>query len=344
MEITKTSFGFTEDGQEAFLYCLKNSEGAYVTITSFGCRIVKICVPDRDGRLTDVCLGYDTLAEYEHDPAGFGAVIGRVANRIEKGVFTLNDKTYQLAINDGPNHLHGGKRGFHFYNWNSQIVGNALRLTRVSPDGEEGYPGTLTMTVTYTWSEDNELGITYEATTDADTVFATTNHAYFNLSGEDADTALDHMLTINAVQITEADENALVNGVVSDVEGTAFDFREAKAIGQDIHTKHPMLESAGTYDLNYILKEQGGLCEAAVLRSDKSGICMTVFTDQPGIQLYVPAHEPSKTGKNGRVYPAYGSVCLETQHYPNATSFPEFPTIVLRAGETFKSKTIYHFS
>lgn len=343
MTITKSSFGITKDGQEAFLYCLKNTDGAYVTITSYGCRIVSICVPDKNGELKDVCLGYDTLAEYEADTAGFGAVIGRHANRIGKGIFTLNDKTYHLAINNGPNHLHGGLRGFHHYNWDSQIVGSTLRFTRTSPDGEENYPGTLTMTVTYTWSEDNELGISYEAVSDQDTVFNTTNHAYFNLDGEDADTALEHYLIINADQFTESDNDDLTTGNILDVENTPFDFRTAKTIGQDIHGDHWQVQHSKTYDHNFVLKGSG-LSEAAVLSSDNSGIRMTCFTDQPGLQLYVPAQSPAEHGKNGRCYPAYGSVCLETQHFPNATSFPHFPSVVLKAGETFKSKTIYHFS
>ena len=197
MAITKSSFGITSDGEEAFLYRLENTSGAYVTITSFGCRIVSICVPDREGELRDVCLGYDTLAEYEKDTASFGAVVGRHANRIEKGVFILNDKTYHLAVNNGPNHLHGGIRGFHYYNWESAQSGNSVRFTRVSPDGEEGYPGTLTMSVTYSWSEDNELSISYEASSDQDTVFNTTNHSYFNLNGEACGSVLEHLLMIS---------------------------------------------------------------------------------------------------------------------------------------------------
>ena len=343
MNITKSSFGITKDGQEAFLYCLKNTDGAYVTVTSYGCRIVSICVPDKTGELRDVCLGYDTLAEYENDTASFGAVVGRHANRIEKGVFTINGETYHVAVTNGPNHLHGGVRGFHYYNWDSQIAGNTVRFTRTSPDGEENYPGTLTMSVVYSWSEDNELCISYEASTDKDTVFNTTNHAYFNLDGEDADTVLDHLLVINADQYTESDKDSLANGIISDVENTPFDFRREKTIGQDIRADFPQLQYSKTYDHNFVLNGSG-LSEAAVLRSDKSGIRMTCFTDQPGMQLYVPAASPAEHGKNGHCYPAYGSVCLETQHFPNATSHPNFPSVILKAGETFKSKTIYHFS
>lgn len=343
MNVTRQPFGTTSDGTTAYLYCMKNQEGAYVTVTSYGCRIVSICVPDRDGNLRDVCLGYDTLAEYEKDTAHFGAVVGRHANRIEKGQFTLNGKTYSLAVNNGPNHLHGGLRGFHFYNWDSRIDGNKVRFTRISPNGEEGYPGTLTMNVTYSWSEDNELCILYEATTDQDTVFNTTNHSYFNLDGEDAPTVLNHMLTINAEQFTEADENILTTGRILDVAGTPMDFTHSKPIGQDIHEDYYQLKYSKTYDHNFVLSGSG-LTEAAVLLSKNSGIRMTCFTDQPGIQLYVPAKSPSEHGKNGRIYPAYGSACLETQHFPNATSHPEFPSVVLTPDQPFKSKTIYHFS
>ncbi|MCD7923111.1 MAG: galactose mutarotase [Clostridiales bacterium] len=343
MSITKHPFGSTSDGKAAYLYCMKNSEGAYVTVTSYGCRVVDICVPDREGQLRDVCLGYDTLEEYEKDTASFGAVVGRHANRIENGIFTLNNVTYRLAVNNGPNHLHGGLRGFHHYNWDSQISGNTVRFTRISPDGEEGYPGNLSMTVTYSWSEDNELCISYQATTDRDTVFNTTNHTYFNLNGEDSDTVLDHMLLIKATQFTENDEHALPTGKFVDVDGTPMDFTKAKPIGQDIRADYYQLKYSRTYDHNFVLTGKG-LTEAAVLSSPESGIRMTCFTDQPGLQLYVPAASPAAHGKNGRCYPACGSVCLETQHFPNSTSHPEFPSVILTPEEPFQSKTIYNFS
>ncbi|MCD8301147.1 MAG: galactose mutarotase [Clostridiales bacterium] len=346
MNITREPFGITEDRKQAWLYTFENSDGAKLVVTSYGARIVSIIVPDRDGNMRDVCLGYDTLPEYEHDGNScFGAVVGRYANRIGKGEFELDGVTYHVALNDGPNHLHGGVRGFHYYNWDSRIVGDTLELTHISPDGDEGYPGTLTMAVEYRWSEDNELSITYTASTDKDTVFNTTNHSYFNLSGGDADTALDHLLTINADKFTEADENTLVTGKILNVEGTPFDFRKAKPIGQDIHSDYYQTKQTGTYDHNFILSGCGaGLTEAAVLYSEKSGICLTCFTDQPGLQLYVPAKCPSQHGKGGKCYPAAGSVCLETQHFPDAPHHPEFPSAVLTPDGPFESKTIYHFS
>ncbi len=351
MGIEKTVFGITSDGETAGLYRLENASGAYVEVTSYGCRIVRICVPGLDGALRDVILGYDTLAEYEADRAAFGAVIGRVANRIGRGTFALDGTTYHLAVNNGPNHLHGGLRGFHFYNWDAAIDGNRLRFTRISPDGEEGYPGTLTMTVEYCWSEDNALRIVYRAGTDRDTICNPTNHAYFNLSGEDADTALDHMLTIHADAFAETDENALVTGRILPVEGTPMDFRTAKPVGRDIHAEYDQLRYGRTYDHNYVLNglegpaSDGIPCrEAAILYSPASGIKMTCETDQPGLQLYVPADAPAEHGRNGRRYPAYGSVCLETQHFPDAIHHPAFPSIVLTPEHPFYSETTYRFS
>ncbi len=350
MGIEKTVFGTTSDGEKVGLYRLENASGAYVEVTSYGCRIVRICVPDRDGALRDVTLGYDTLAEYESDRAAFGAVVGRVANRIGRGTFSLDGVTYHLAVNNGPNHLHGGLRGFHFYNWDAAISGNRLRFTRVSPDGEEGYPGTLTVTVEYSWSEDNALCIVYRAGTDRDTIFNPTNHAYFNLSGEDADTVLDHMLTIHADAFAETDENALVTGRILPVEGTPMDFRTAKPLGRDIHAEYGQLQYSRTYDHNFVLNgpenpaEDGTSCrEAAILYSPVSGIRMVCATDQPGLQLYVPADAPAEHGKGGRRYPAYGSVCLETQHFPDAIHHPTFPSIVLTPEKPFYSETTYRF-
>ncbi len=345
MEITKKIFGTTGEGAQAYLYTLTNSKGASVTATNFGCRIVGIKVPDREGKLRDVTLGYDTLAEYEHDGSYFGAAVGRYANRIGKGKFTLDGVEYQLPLNDGPNHLHGGVKGFHFCVWDAKILDDAVRFTHVFPDGDEGYPGTLAMTVEYRWTEDNELSISYRATTDADTVINVTNHSFFNLSGEDADTALDLVLAINAEQFTEADENTLVTGKIADVEGTPLDFRKPKAIGQDIHAGSEHLRYTNTYDHNFILSGGGaGLTEAAVLYSERTGICMTCFTDQPGLQLFVTPKSPAEHGKGGKTYPAYGSVCLESQHYPDSPNQPEFPSTLLTPEKPFASKTIYHFS
>ncbi len=343
MSITQTVFGTTADGEEAYLYRLENSSGAYVTVTSYGCRIVNICVPDRDGKLVDVCLGFDTLAEYESDAENHGAVVGRVANRIGAGTFTLDGETYHVAINNGPNHLHGGVRGFHYYNWDSEIDGEKLRLTRVSPDGEEGYPGTLTMNVEYRWSEDNELSIVYFATTDAKTIFNTTNHTYFNLSGEDADTVLDHLLTIHADQFTEADENVLTTGAILEVAGTPFDFTEEKAIGADLPSDHYQLAYTKAYDHNFVLEGED-MREVAILYSPVSGICMTCTSDQPGMQLYVPAKSPAAHGKGGHSYPAFGSVCLETQGFPDAINKPNFPSMVLTPDAPFISMTSYRFT
>lgn len=343
MHITKTSFGHLSNGEEIFLFRLENKSGAYVTITNFGCRIVSIYVPDRDGQLTDVTLGYDTIEAYENDANSFGAVVGRHANRIGKGTFTLNGKTYHLAINNGPNHLHGGLKGFHYYPFQAEIKGDELHLSRRSPDGEEGYPGNLDFTVIYSFDDENTLSITYHALSDADTVFNVTNHAYFNLEGHDHPSVLDHELHIEADAYTETDDNDLTTGVISDVTDTPFDFRQPKTIGTDIFSDHYQVAHAKTYDHNFVIRGEG-LRRAATLKAPVSGIHMTCLTDQPGMQIYVPAGDTSDHGKGGLHYPAYGSVCLETQHFPNAMEHENFPSVVLKANVPFESKTVYQFS
>ena len=346
MAITKSSFGITSDGEEAFLYRLENTSGAYVTITSFGCRIVSICVPDREGELRDVCLGYDTLAEYEKDTASFGAVVGRHANRIEKGVFILNDKTYHLAVNNGPNHLHGGIRGFHYYNWESAQSGNSVRFTRVSPDGEEGYPGTLTMSVTYSWSEDNELSISYEASSDQDTVFNTTNHSYFNLKGEGSGDVLDQEVCIHAKYFTPVkDSQSIPTGEYAPVAGTPMDFNVAKPIGRDIEADFEQLKFTGGYDHNYVTDNyaKGNVRSIASAYCKESGIGMEVSSDCPCVQFYAGNFVKDEKGKNDHVYHERYGFCLETQVEPNAVNVDDFHSPILRPGEEYSSETVYRF-
>lgn len=343
MKITKKEFGITDDNQAFSLYTIENTSGASVTVSDYGCRLIRLEVPDKKGVLTDVSLGYNDASAYAHDQASLGAVVGRCANRIAKGHFTLNGNEYQLALNNGPNHLHGGPGGFGQRVFLAKISDDKVIFSRTSPDGEEGYPGNLQFSVTYGWSEDNELSITYEATCDTDTVFSVTSHGYFNLDGVNAENALDHELRIYSDSITAVDSTMAANGKILPVEGTPFDFREMKRIGQDITADHQQLALTGTYDQNFIINGDG-LREAAVLQSRKSGIRMTCFTDQPGLQVYVPTGALPFPGKNGSDYPAFSSVCLETQQFPNAVNIPEFPSVILRAGETYRSKTLYHFS
>lgn len=343
MKISKSDFGITNNGESIHIYHLENTSGAYVEIIDFGCRLVKIVVPDRQGNMTDVCLGLDTIDGYEKDNASLGAVVGRVANRIKDGRFSLNDKDYQLAINNGSNHLHGGIIGYASKPWEATVKDDKLVLTMNSADGEEGYPGNLVLSVTYGWSEDNELSILYEASTDADTLLNVTNHGYFNLNGEGSNDILSHELFIDADEITELDDTQAPTGNILSVEGTPFDFRTMHTIGKFLNSDHGQLKKFGTYDHNFIINGTG-LREAAVLQSKDTGIRMTCFTDQPGVQLYVANQPFDLPGKAGKTYDKFTSVCLETQHFPDAINHDNFPSIVLKPEEPFRSKTLYHFS
>lgn len=343
MKILKSKFGTTNTGEIIDIYHLENTSGAFVEVLNFGCRLVKIVVPNRDGEMTDVCLGYDTCESYEADNASYGAVVGRVANRIKDGHFFLNDREYQLAVNNGTNHLHGGIVGYGSKCWNADIKEDKLVLTMHSADGEEGYPGNLVLTVTYGWSEDNELSILYEADTDADTLLNVTSHGYFNLNGEGSTDILSHELFIDADTITELDSTQVPTGKLLPVDGTPFDFRSMHTLGKFFSSEHEQLQKFGTYDHNFVINGTG-LREAAVLQSRESGIRMTCFTDQPGIQLYVANSTNSLPGKDGKIYEALASVCLETQHFPDTIHHENFPGIVLTPHEPFRSKTLYHFS
>lgn len=342
MGITKTPFGSTRDGQSVTLYRLENSSGAAVEILDYGARIRSIFVPDRNGLLRDVVLGLDNISCYENDDASLGAIVGRYANRIAKGRFSLNGKEYTLALNNGPNALHGGPTGFGMRVFDAKQKGEELVLTYHAADMEEGYPGELTLTVTYGWSEDNELSINYEAVAEDDTIINFTNHAYFNLNGHDSGEVLTQLLYVDSNQMTDFDETQIPTGVISDIKGTIFDFTEAKPIGRDIHGVHPQMMGK-TYDHNLILNGSG-FREAAVLKSEESGIRMTCFTDQPAIQIYVNDYVLHNKGKGNIDYPPYAAICLETQHYPDSIHHPEFPSVVLKKGEAFKSRTVYNFS
>lgn len=343
MKISRTDFGTTNTGENISIYHLENNSGAYVEIINFGCRLVKIVVPDRSGNMTDICLGFDSIDGYEQDNASLGAIVGRVANRIKDGHFSLNGKEYQLAVNNGTNHLHGGLIGYGSKPWEAKIKEDRLILTMHSVDGEEGYPGNLTLSVTYGWSDDNELSILYEASADADTLFNATSHGYFNLNGAGSTDVLSHELFIDADVITELDDSQAPTGRLIPVDGTPFDFRTMHTIGKLMHSDHEQFRKFGTYDHNFVINGIG-LREAAVLQSKESGIRMTCFTDQPGLQLYVTNQEMALPGKGGIRYGGHTSVCLETQHFPDAINHENFPSIVLTPDEPFRSKTLYHFS
>ncbi len=342
--ITKAVFGTLPDGRDVTEYTLTNSHGASVSALDYGGIVRNIIVSDREGKPVDVCLGYDTLEEYLRDDAHLGALIGRFGNRICKGRFVLNGRTYSLAVNDPPNHLHGGVHGFDRQLWEGEARDNRLILRRVSPDGEEGYPGTLRVAVTYTLTEENALMIDYEAVSEGDTVFNPTSHIYFNLNGHDRGTVLGHRLRMDSEAVTANDEHSLPTGEYLPVEGTPFDFRKGKTLGEDIDRVDVQLRYGSGYDHNFVVNGTGERRQVAELTGDESGVVMRVLTDRPGMQLYSANYLTPRRGKNGAYYRERDAVCLETQCYPNATEIPHFPSPVLRAGEVFRSETVYHFS
>lgn len=331
--IISREFGKTSAGETVWEYTLTNASGNSVSILNFGCTIRSIKVFG-----VDVCLGYDSMAEYERNDGYLGAVAGRCANRIGEGRFCLNNKVYQLDCNDDDNHLHGGLCGFSHRVWEAEIQADTLSLHRFSPDGEEKYPGGLDVTVTYRLSEDNGLSIAYHALAHEDTILNLTNHAYFNLNG--SGTVLGHLLKINADEITECDAHCLTTGRLLAVDDTPFDFRQEKPIGRDIEDTHYQIRNGCGYDNNFVLRPGN---TAAQLTGDVTGISMTVCTDQPGIQIYSANFLTERPGKNGARYDRRCALCLETQNFPNAIAYPHFPSPILRAGQCFDSVTIYRF-
>jgi aldose 1-epimerase len=317
------------------VYTLKNDRGHEVSITTYGGAVTSLKTPDRHGTLGDIVLGYDTLDDYVKNPRYVGALIGRHANRIAGGKFSLNGTTYQLPQNNGANHLHGGFKGFDKRVWTAHENKNTLHLTYVSKDGEENYPGNLTASVDYTLL-DNELRVDYQATTDRDTIVNLTNHSYFNLRG--VGTILDHELTLNADHFTPVAEDLIPTGEIKAVEGTPMDFRKAKAIGSD-------LDVAGGYDHNFVLNNwDGTLRFAARLFEPSTGRALEIFTTEPGIQFYSGNFlDGSLIGRNGVAYEKYTGLCLEPQHFPDAPNHPNFPSTVLRPGEEYTHTTIYRF-
>jgi aldose 1-epimerase len=348
--MTKTVFGWLPDGREVFQYTLKNSSGVTVRILNYGATITELHVPDRDGKIEDVVLGYDSLQKYVDGTEYFGAIVGRYGNRIGKGQFQLDGKKYQLTINDGENHLHGGILGFNKVLWDARAVEDStdpsLELQYISPDGEEGYPGTVTLKVLYTLTEGNELRIDYEGTTDQPTILNPTHHSYFNLSGSFADTILDHLLTIEADGMTPVDSGLIPTGEIISVESTPMDFRSAAPIGARINDPSEQLEFGKGYDHNWVLRgAAGSVRTAAELYDPSSGRLMTVFTDQPGLQFYSGNFlDGTAVGKEGMVYRHRTGLCLEAQAFPDTPNKPQFPSVTLRPGQVYRQTTIYKFS
>lgn len=330
------------DGKAVKLYTLKNKSGASVTISNYGGTVTSIIVPDKKGDLADVVLGFDTLAEYREKSPYFGCITGRYANRIAKGKFTLDGTEYTLATNNDPNHLHGGEKGFDKKVWSATVKNGELVLNDTSPDGEEGYPGTLKTTVTYRWTDKNALEIDYKATTDKPTVINLTNHTYFNLAGEGTDTILDHQLQINATRYNPIGPTSIPTGIAP-VKGTPFDFTSPTAIGARIEVENTQLKNGIGYDHNFVLKgeDDGKLMKAATLTEPKSGRTLTVSTTEPGIQFYCGNFLDNLPGKGGKIYKHRSGLCLEAQTFPDSPNQKEFPSPVLRPGETYLQTTIY---
>lgn len=332
----------TPDGQDVEMFALTNSHGLRARVITWGATLIEMSVPDRDGKLADVTLGFDSCADYLKPHPLFGSVAGRFANRIAKAEFKLDGKTYTLAKNSGANHIHGGKRGFDKVNWIARVAGdNAVRFTYVSADGEEGYPGTLTASVVYTLTDANELRLDYTAAADKPTVVNLTNHAYWNLAVEGD--VLSHELTLFADRFTAVDKDVIPTGEILPVAGTPLDFTKAKPIGKDIAASE--LTATRGYDHNYVLADKPRPAPAPTVElfDPKSGRTMRVLTDQPGVQLYTGNHLKT-AGKGGRLYEKHSGVCFETQHFPDSPNRPEFPSTAVRPDAPFRTTTIFQFS
>jgi aldose 1-epimerase len=350
-KMQKETFGRTQDGQQVDLYTLTNKNGVEARVTNYGATLVSLRVPDRNRKFEDVVLGYDTLEGYQNDKAFFGGTIGRYANRIAQGKFVLDGATHALARNDGPNHLHGGTSGFNKRVWTvedvSSSAGQALAFTYLSKDGEEGYPGSLSVRVVYTLTDRNELKIEYSTTTDKDTVVNLTNHSYFNLAGQGSGEILDHQLMIRGDRFTPVDATLIPTGELRKVKGTPFDFTQVTAIGARINQDDQQLKFGKGYDHNWVLNrgKAGTLELAAQLYAPKSGRVLEVWTTEPGIQFYSGNFlDGSVRGKEGKVYSHRSALCLETQHFPDSPNHADFPSTRLKPGQQFQSTTVYRFS
>lgn len=345
--VSREPFGQLPDGRAVERFTITNANGLEIRAITYGGIITSIRVPDRAGTLGDVVLGFDTLDGYLTDHPFFGAIIGRYGNRIAKGQFTLNGRTYSLATNNGPNSLHGGNKGFDKVLWDAQPLpdGNGVAFTRTSPDGEEGYPGNLKVRVTYTLTDKNELVVEYHATTDKATPVNLTQHSYFNLAGEGSGDILGHRLMLNADRYTPVDATLIPTGELAPVEGTPFDFRTPTTIGARIDQSNAQLKNGQGYDHNWVLTRKGpGLELAARVSEPKSGRTLEITTTEPGIQFYSGNFLDGKIkGKSGHVYAHRTGFCLETQHFPDSPNHPNFPSTILQPGREYSTKTVFRF-
>jgi aldose 1-epimerase len=348
MSVKQRDFGKTKDGEPVELYTLTNDHGMTAKVMTYGAVLTELHVPDRNGKPADIVLGFDNLGQYVAESPFFGAIAGRYANRIAKGQFTLDGKTYHLPINNGPNTLHGGTVGFDKHVWKAvprhEANGVGVAFSLLSPDGDQGFPGNLNVTVTYTLNNDNELKIDYRATTDKDTVINLTNHSYFNLAGENSGTIDDQVMTINADHYTPVDATQIPTGEIAPVKGTVFDFTTPHRIGDRIN-EVPGGPPTG-YDHNFCLNSQNGsLAFCARAKDPKTGRVMEVRTTQPGVQFYTGNFlDGTLTGIGGTKYQQHDAFCLETQHYPDSPNHPNFPTTELKPGQTYHQVTVLKFS
>jgi aldose 1-epimerase len=348
--ISKKAFGTTPDGQAVELYTLRNAKGGEVSIMTYGGIVTSLKVPDKNGKLDDVVLGYDKLDDYvKNNSPYFGCLVGRYGNRIAKGRFTLDGKTYQLATNNAPNHLHGGVKGFDKVVWNvakAEVVPMATRLVLnyLSKDGEEGYPGNLNVTATYAWTDDNHLRLEFKATTDKKTVCNLTHHSYFNLAGKGD--ILGHVVHIDADKFTPVDSTLIPTGDLKPVEGTPLDFRKPTAVGARINHDDPQLKYATGYDHNWVAnKPKGKMGLIARVTEPTTGRVMEVWSDEPGVQFYTGNFlDGTITGKGGWVYKQRNGLCFEPQHYPDSPNQPQFPSTELKPGQTYRNTILYKFS
>lgn len=344
---TSESFGQTPEGTPVHTHLLRNANGIELRATNYGGIITSLRTPDADGNLADIVLGFDDLQSYADQTVYFGAIIGRFGNRIAEGRFELDGETHQLTVNDGPNHLHGGDNGFHKVVWDAEpFEGDGERgivFTYTEPDGTEGYPGTLRTRVTYTLTDDDELILDYEATTDRATPINLTQHTYFNLAGHDSGDILSHELMIDADHITPVGETLIPTGELQPVDNTAFDFREPTAIGDRIDADDQQMRYGQGYDHNFVLNGSGLRLVASVYEPT-SGRVLEVLTEEPGVQFYSGNFLAGEAGKDGAEYGLRTGFCLETQHYPDSPNQPNFPSTILQPDETYQTRTIYKFS
>lgn len=339
-----TIFGYTKDGTETHLYLLENKNGLKAQVSDYGASLVRLLVPDKEGRIVDVVHGYDNVTGYERGDASIGATVGRSANRIGGAQIEINGVKYELDKNDNGNNLHSGCDYYQKRIWKvADHSSNQITFLLHSPDGDQGYPGALDMHVTYRLDDENTLNICYEAVPDQDTVINMTNHSYFNLNGHNSGSVLEHTVTLEADYFTPADEESIPTGEIRSVEGTPMDFRQGKVLGQEIDNDYEPLRFGGGYDHNWVLKNKGGFAKVAEVASDRNGIRMEVYTDLPGVQMYTANFLDNESGKDGAFYTRRSAVCLETQYFPDAVHHDNFPSPVCRKGEKYYTHTAYRF-